>query len=516
LRAVPTVAAVAITLAFGWLCARFVAQPTLASLADDSVTYLVMAQVFSPWQAASAPVAEAFAREAFYPPLYPLVLALAGVAHDMARAHVVTALLLAACLPLLYFLATRWLGERWGALAALACAALLPTMWIHVKGMLSEPLFSLLLLATLLAADRDDRAKPWLLAVLLAALALTRSVGVVVAAGYAAWALARSGVPLRERIREVLPALAAPLVYLGWVLIRPAADINEGVVSDYAQRFGSVDGLAAFLGMSLVRQALAIFDAWNGALLLFWVQGQPVRLALACAVGILALVGMGRRLAAGRPDPWMVGAYLIMYLLWPFYDQMTRFLFPVVPVLVLYAFWTAGTALRALGRPALLGHGLVALLLVSLALPAIGFIRQRAQAGGPEALITDWYRTPDLTEARRRARVHLDLMEDMSAIAKLTRPEDRVMWVAPAYIALLAERRGAPAPDLAVSVETYRRKVMEADVPYVLLTAYHPRDTIRDTAWRTGTQALAGHGKVVHERSAASGEKSSMLLKLAQ
>jgi len=33
-----------------------------------------MAQVFSPWQAASPAVSAAFAREAFYPPLFPVVL----------------------------------------------------------------------------------------------------------------------------------------------------------------------------------------------------------------------------------------------------------------------------------------------------------------------------------------------------------------------------------------------------------------------------------------------------------
>ena len=46
-------AAGALTLAFAIACAAFVRQPTLATFADDSVSYLVMAQVFSPWQAAS-------------------------------------------------------------------------------------------------------------------------------------------------------------------------------------------------------------------------------------------------------------------------------------------------------------------------------------------------------------------------------------------------------------------------------------------------------------------------------
>jgi len=63
------------TLVFAAACTAFVWQPGLASFADDSVSYLVIAQVFSPWQSASPPVADAFVREAFYPPLFPLALA---------------------------------------------------------------------------------------------------------------------------------------------------------------------------------------------------------------------------------------------------------------------------------------------------------------------------------------------------------------------------------------------------------------------------------------------------------
>ena len=88
-----------LTLGFAWVCAAFVRQPTLATFADDSVSYLVMAQVFSPYQAASQVVAAAFASEAIYPPLFPAVLALAGAAHDIAWAHVLTALVLAAAKP---------------------------------------------------------------------------------------------------------------------------------------------------------------------------------------------------------------------------------------------------------------------------------------------------------------------------------------------------------------------------------------------------------------------------------
>ncbi|HXZ86399.1 MAG TPA: hypothetical protein VEI82_13030, partial [Myxococcota bacterium] len=296
-RSVLTDAAMAALVAlFAWAIVRFAWQPGLASLADDSVSYLVMAQVFSPWQAATAPVAEAFVREAFYPPLFPLVLALAGAGHSIAYAHAVTALLLAAWLPLFYLLARRWLGGRWSALAAGVALASLPTLWIQAKGVLSEPLFGALLLALFLVIDRaeETRGARARVAALLAALVLTRSAALVPVAGYALWALARPGRGLRGRALAALPAVAALAAYGAWVLLRPAATADDylRIVGERSASILHASSLLGALGASVARQASSMLDAWIGSLLIFWVEGSPVRPALACALGALALAGL--------------------------------------------------------------------------------------------------------------------------------------------------------------------------------------------------------------------------------
>jgi hypothetical protein len=194
---------------------------------------------------------------------------------------------------------------------------------------------------------------------------------------------------------------------------------------------------------------------------------------------------------------------------------MGRFLFPVLPVLILYAFQASATALRVLGRPPGLGHALLAVLMLSLTVPALGFILQRSQAEARFAEIIDWYRIPDLTAARNRVQVHLNLLADMAAIKALTRPEHRVMWVAPSYIALLADRRGIPAPDERLSPEAYRKAVRESGADYVLLSAYHPRDTLSDLAWQAGLNSLTGYAQTVHVgKTPGSSTVSSILLKI--
>jgi hypothetical protein len=517
----PDVAVAVLTLVFGLVCTAFVWQPTLATFADDSVSYLVMAQVFSPYGAASHAVAEAFLREAFYPPLFPMVLALGGAAHNIAWAHALTALLLAAAIPLVYALGVRWLEDRRAAAAAVFCIALLPALWINAKGILSEPLFCLLLASTLCAveAGKPGKGSIWRLTLLMAAMALTRTVALPMIAAYGLWALTRRGSPFAARARAAIPALAAFAAYAAWVLLRPAAtaDSYARILLEHGRAFLGAANPLAEMWAGLSRQANAGAEGWVGSLLVYWVEGHPLRFVLAGTVGCLALAGMAQRMFTGRADSWVVAAYLAIFLIWPFYDQMGRFLFPVLPVLILYAFQASAMALRALGRPPRLGHALLAVLMLSLTLPAVAFIHQRAQAPGRFAEIVDWYRTPDLTTARARAQIHLDLLSDMAQIKALTRPEQRVMWVAPSYLALLADRRGVPAPDERLSPQAYREAVRASGADYVFLSAYHPRDTLSDLAWQAGIRSLTGYAQAVHVSTLPGGSAvTSVLLKIAK
>ncbi len=513
-----------LTLGFAGACAVFVRQPTLATFADDSVSYLVMAQVFSPYQAASQAVAAVFSSEAIYPPLFPAVLALAGAAHDIAWAHVLTALILAACIPVAYVLGKRWLEDRRAAALAVVCVVLMPAMWIHARGILSEPLFCLLLVGTLLVLAAEGEggsivggARLWILALLMAAMMLTRTAALVMIAAYVLWALTRWRYPFAARARAALPAVAALVAYLVWMLLRPAVtgESYARIVVEHGSAFLDAENPLVAVGASLLRQANAVGEAWVGSLLLFWVEGRPIRTLLGGAVGCLALAGIALRLLAGKADAWMMAGYLATFLAWPFYDQMGRFLFPVLPVLVLYAFWATTEALRRLGRPPVLGLGLVAILMLSLSAPALAFMLQRAQSPGRYTGIIDWYRTPDLAQASARAKLHLDLFADMEEIRNRTHPRDRVMWVAPAYLALLADRRGIAAPDSALPAAAYRQAVRDSGADYVFLSLYHPRDTIRTVAWQAATRALVGKEQIVHMRTQDDGSVvTSMLLRL--
>jgi hypothetical protein len=502
---------------YGIACALFVRQPRLSSFADDSVSYLVMAQVFSPYRAASSAVADAFAREAFYPPLFPLLLAAADAAHDLYAAHTVGAMLLALSAGATYLLGSRWLGSRWRGLLAAAVLAVLPAMWIHAKGILSEPLFMLLMLAVFLVMESRGRAPVRLagLSLLMSALVLTRAVGLPMVGGYALWAL-HQRVRRGGSWRELLPPACAFASYGVWMLLRPAATAD-----DYARVVAeNVQGLAAsqFAATAVARlmeQGSALADAWIGALMIYWVPGRPLPVFIAALVGAAALAGLALRLRQGRPDAVMIAAYLCVFLVWPFPGQMSRFLFPALPVLLLYSFIAAGALLRLVRQPERFAQGVMALLVLSLSLPALLFVRERARLGAESryADMVEWYREPNLIEAHARAQVHVELLDDMDTIRASTAPGESVMWVTPAYIALLAGRRGIPAPPTRLPAPEYRQEVLRANPDLVFVSTFHPRNTVGNAAWKIGTQALAGTARVAHLRL-RDGDPVSVLFRL--
>src|SRR5260221_2105312 len=235
----------------------------------------------------------------------------------------------------------------------------MPSLWMNTKGILSEPLFCLLLVATFWVLEKEaGSGAVWKAALLMAALALTRTAALPMIAVYGLWALAQRGTApkgsaLRTRVVAATPAIAAFAAYGLWVLLRPSQteDDYARIVLERGQGFfDGPGGFWAALAASLLRQSNAIVEGWAGSLMLFWVEGQPLRFALACVVGLFWLAGVAVRLRRGRADGWMAAAYVATLMAWPFYDQMERFLFPILPVLILYAFLAAGEAMRAVSR----------------------------------------------------------------------------------------------------------------------------------------------------------------------
>ena len=508
-------------MAFAW-------QPGLASLYDDSVSYLVMAQAFAPYGEPAAAVAAAYPYEK-YPPFFPLLIALVGGAHYWPAAHVLVAVSFGAGVFLLALHVRRTTGSRaLGIVAALGFAAM-PGAWLQMKGILSEFPYIALSLSALLVhgADRPSvsRGRSIALGLLLAAALLTRTIGVALIAAVAfaeglRWLRTREG----ARLRAWIPALVIPLAAAAlWYALRPSGGEDEylvrsaGVARDFSERgFATVVNLVS-------SNISATSDAWLNALLIYW--GEPWRpsFLIASAVGLVGLGACASRAWAGEADGAYVLAFLAILLVWPFPGQMYRLAFPAAPLVLAGALWAFSMGLREqagerVARRVAIGVGIAT---IATCVPALLFIAERFRAPEPGATtlrrahITEFYRIPDRRSAELNAAVQLAVFADLERIRTTTPRDARVMWYMPNYIALLSGRRGV-ALDIPENSDAMANQVRAGQPDFIYLSNVHPRDSAQrhGSPLRPLSFALEYADVVWSRRDRHSGEPLAVLLRV--
>jgi hypothetical protein len=287
-----------------------------------------------------------------FPPLFPLLLALVwwvapSFPENVTLLSGVNLLLMAVGGGLFVAYVKRVFRLPLGVvLVASGLAWLSPGLWRLAMVPLSEPLFICFLVLALWAASRLEREGGRnalvLFLVSLAALLLTRSIGVVVLLG------AVGALLLQGRIRDgVLATLGGVAVALPWSLwsgraARAIPDPLQDTLGPYggwlAEQVTQDPGaFLTFLSGNAIHLLGRIIS-----LLLPGVVGWPFWLGLL----LLPVLGLGLwELGKRSPTlPLTLGAALVVLLLWPFQD--IRLLLPFQPLLILGAvtgFWTLGS-----------------------------------------------------------------------------------------------------------------------------------------------------------------------------
>lgn len=511
----------------GSIAAAFTWQPGLASLFDDSVSYLILAQAFSPFgEAAPAVIAAAAAEK--YPPLTAWLIALAGGAFDWRIAHAVIAASFGASVATLGWLARHVSGSALVGLAAAIAYALMPGAWLNVKGILAEfPYMAISFAALALHASWRGRVatrrEAILLGILLAAAFLARTIGAALLAAVVA-AQALAWLRGRESARLVSLAWVAGIPVAGavlWYLLRPSG--GEDAYATFAAQVAheaSQRGLD-FAAALLASNAAALRDAWLNALLIFWGEPWKPGFVLASAIGIAGLGAALWRALRFEADGLYCVAFLAILLAWPFPGQMYRLALPVIPVVLVHFFW-ACARLAARLDPATAARRAAwgAALPLALFLPAVLFyiVPRAAEGSGAGALrpadIAEFYRIPAGPAAEASARAQIGVFEDLRRIGETTPPQARVMWYWPNYVALLAHRHGVrlerprDAAGLAAQVRASR-----AD--YIYLAELHPRDSARRAGHPLDPVAhAAALGRVVWHRASAAGTMQAVLIEV--
>ena len=443
---------VLLALAAAPLFAAFAWQSTIATVSDDSVSYLVLARWFA--GSLDATLVPWLPWHTHFAPFFPMVLAAAGGAHDLLAAH----LAVGAFAVLSVFLIARYAALRlqsdWGGFWVAVAFLVLPTAWLCAKGILSETLYLALTLGALWGHERWIARGParWAgyaaFALLLAAAHSTRAAGITLVAAYALHEGIRAARERRFETGSLLPLAAVAACAAAWTWLRPGGHVYGDTLRQMLGGWAERPGVA----FELARQAFPA--GWAAS---FFAEGDiaPAMRGGAFVVGIAALAGSVRAALANRLDGWYVLLAATLVFAWVFdVENMRRLLYPIVPLALLHA----GELVVALVRRARVRHAylvVAALCAAPLAasLPATLLIAQKSLDRGPfvagsryaAADITDYYRLMNLPYARMLAAKHAATLGGLESIATATPAGSRVMWTRPEYVALLGGREAVPS-----------------------------------------------------------------------
>jgi len=273
-----------------------------------------------------------------YPPLYPALLApLFGILSLKAAAiagKILNALLNAGAAGLItwHVTKTELLGSgvpRWVP-GTIVCAAAVAIPVLSTQGVLfAEPLFSVLLVIAIVAADRGE--PPWLAGSVGALALLTRSIGIAVIAGMVCFLLLWRA-PRRVITAVVVPGLVAALLWGLWVATH-ARQIDPALALGYGTYFAHLKqaGLSAVPGNArdIWRPLEGLTFGWIAVSWLYVIVAM-----VSIGIGLYGLFALTRRSAIGL----ILVFYLVVLVIWPYSPD--RFLWGVLPWLALV--WFAG------------------------------------------------------------------------------------------------------------------------------------------------------------------------------
>ena len=484
-----------------YLLSKLIWFDSLSSFANDSVHYLVMARYFSPWISESTAISTAWLLQDF-PPFFPWLLALSGAAHSLLYAHLLVAIIGLISLYFYYRLSEQWLNHRVWALFPALIFALSPGFLLGLQGILSEPLYLLLVLIFMLLYEPTEKKSRSLIVMsglLLAAILLTRTVGIALCMAILVEAFFSSISQKKIQYQSILIILLSLCIYLLFMAIwGPQKESHYMAV---LLQYLSADGISeqvpgASFYSSYASQISNLLDAWTSFWLIYW--GTDVYSANYYVIMLMlvaSMTGLIIRLYENKYDAWYAFFYILILMVWPHPGQMFRLVFPVMPILVIYASYAI---IKLVNRAKTntkkdLVSPVFYLLVLTAILPSHAFIHARAAIASEMQMIpvTQTFLRIDLAVATRHLLVQNQMLKDFTSIKDSVPADEKVMYFLPSYLAILSDRSGEKAPS-PVERKKYRQIAQETGARYIFLTRLHPRNTLLSYSGFQGKEELKG------------------------
>jgi hypothetical protein len=157
---------------------------------------------------------------------------------------------------------------------------------------------------------------------------------------------------------------------------------------------------------------------------------------------------------------------------------MVRFLFPVIPFMLIYAgyFLVITFPAENASRKSHYVPAMFAALVLATILPTHAFINARLDIAKQNGMLPvyEMFRRSDLKEGLYDMQVQNQILKDFLHVTATVSEDAKVMYYLPSYIALLSSRTGIKAPEPGEK-KSYREIAEKHGVDYVFLTRMHPR-----------------------------------------
>jgi len=413
-------------------------QDTFAGFSWDDSYYLLMADRMSPFVGHKVAALPAIVHQRSYPPMYPLLLAMAGAGSGaIGAAHLATTLALVAGLGFFYLWLRRESIDAVSAWCLTLACALSPVTILHFQTLWSEHLYLALSMACLLCVTGRERDDPqwWLAAVLVAACAATRTAGWSLVAAFVVVVLASGARPRAYLLAlAIVPALAERLVN---ALSATGTPTYQGEMLAHLGEHLSVESLATM--------ARSIWQA-----LVTGLGGSAVFAAIAI---VLAGLVWASRLRTWRIDAIYLATYLAVIAGWGFPEHAFRFIYPVMPLLIFYAFAGGREVWRRAWRlPAAMPAGALGLLVfifagVPGAVKLAGAQAEPAPAGLEDYRNTYLWTAMDPPAMRvPAARLRQAMISDMARLREVSGEDECVYTEFPPLVQMYGKRLAIDPP----------------------------------------------------------------------
>lgn len=506
-----------------YLLSKLVWYDSLSSLTNDSVHYLVMARHYSPWASESNAIASAWLLQDF-PPFFPWLLAFSGAAHSLLYAHLLVAVMGLISLYFYYLLASQWLNDRVLAIFPLLVFSLSPGFLLGLQGILSESLYLLLVLIFLLVytVERKRSGGQLILVILLlAAIMLTRTTGIALGLAIVAQAVFASIAQKKLQFQPALILLASLVLYL--LLMALWGPVKQshylGILIQYISSTDLYEaGSNSPVHFSLLTQLKYQLESWVSFWLIHWKTNVfSASYFVILLLALASLSGLFLRLLKNKYDAWYVLFFILILLVWPYPGQLFRLVFPIMPLLLIYAGYAIRKLLELKKENKKKGLLLASFYLTILAatLPSHAFIHARLALASEKQLVPVYeiFRQSSQYVASKQLALQNQMLKDFTHVKDTVPENEKLLYFKPAYLAVLSDRTGVTAPS-PIYETSYRSLSNSSGARYIFLTRLHPRNTRLGYSGFQGIEHLDGWTKLVWCSQLADRDLASCLFRI--